>query len=89
MCWKTWARNGRGQPAPYGYALAATMSCHERASPSGRFDACAMSAPIGEDKTGIPPSRIRAKGFGPEVKKRILLKPIALSAGTMPYYSRP
>jgi aspartyl-tRNA(Asn)/glutamyl-tRNA(Gln) amidotransferase subunit A len=71
------------------YALAAyyVIAMSEASSNLARFDGLRYGLrQLGEDKDWHTTfSEIRAKGFGPEVKKRILLGTYALSAG---YYGR-
>ncbi len=70
------------------YALAAyyVIAMSEASSNLARFDGLRYGLRLGEDKDWHTTfSDIRSKGFGPEVKKRILLGTYALSAG---YYGR-
>jgi len=70
------------------YALAAyyVVAMSEATSNLARFDGLRYGTRQGEDKDWHTTfSAIRAKGFGPEVKRRILLGTYALSAG---YYGR-
>lgn len=70
------------------YALAAyyIIAMSEASSNLARFDGLRYGLRIGEDKDWHTTfSDIRSKGFGPEVKRRILLGTYALSAG---YYGR-
>ncbi len=70
------------------YALAAyyVIAMSEASSNLARFDGLRYGLRIGEDKDWHTTfSEIRSKGFGPEVKRRILLGTYALSAG---YYGR-
>lgn len=70
------------------YAIAAyyTIAMSEASSNLARFDGLRYGLRGGEDKDlHTTFSEIRARGFGPEVKRRILLGTYALSAG---YYGR-
>ena len=70
------------------YALAAyyVIAMSEASSNLARFDGLRYGLRVGEDKDWHTTfSEIRAQGFGPEVKRRILLGTYALSAG---YYGR-
>jgi aspartyl-tRNA(Asn)/glutamyl-tRNA(Gln) amidotransferase subunit A len=70
------------------YALAAyyVIAMSEASSNLARFDGLRYGLRIGEDKDWHTTfSEIRSQGFGPEVKRRILLGTYALSAG---YYGR-
>lgn len=70
------------------YALAAyyVVAMSEASSNLARFDGLRYGLREGEDKDWHTTfSAIRAKGFGPEVKRRIMLGTYALSAG---YYGR-
>ena len=70
------------------YALAAyyIIAMSEASSNLARFDGLRYGLRIGEDKDWHTTfSEIRSQGFGPEVKRRILLGTYALSAG---YYGR-
>jgi aspartyl-tRNA(Asn)/glutamyl-tRNA(Gln) amidotransferase subunit A len=70
------------------YALAAyyVVAMSEASSNLARFDGLRYGSRLGEDKDWHSTfSDIRSKGFGPEVKRRILLGTYALSAG---YYGR-
>lgn len=70
------------------YALAAyyIIAMSEASSNLARFDGLRYGLRVGEDKDWHTTfSEIRAQGFGPEVKRRILLGTYALSAG---YYGR-
>jgi len=70
------------------YALPAyyIIAMSEASSNLARFDGLRYGLRIGEDKDWHTTfSEIRAAGFGPEVKRRILLGTYALSAG---YYGR-
>ncbi len=70
------------------YALAAyyVIAMSEASSNLARFDGLRYGLREGEDKDWHTTfSAIRAQGFGPEVKRRILLGTYALSAG---YYGR-
>jgi aspartyl-tRNA(Asn)/glutamyl-tRNA(Gln) amidotransferase subunit A len=70
------------------YALAAyyIIAMSEASSNLARFDGLRYGLRAGEDKDWHTTfSEIRAAGFGPEVKRRILLGTYALSAG---YYGR-
>ena len=70
------------------YALAAyyVIAMSEASSNLARFDGLRYGLREGEDKDWHTTfSSIRAKGFGPEVKRRIILGTYALSAG---YYGR-
>jgi len=70
------------------YALAAyyVIAMSEASSNLARFDGLRYGLREGEDKDWHTTfSAIRAKGFGPEVKRRIILGTYALSAG---YYGR-
>jgi aspartyl-tRNA(Asn)/glutamyl-tRNA(Gln) amidotransferase subunit A len=70
------------------YALAAyyVIAMSEASSNLARFDGLRYGLRIGEDRDWHTTfSEIRASGFGPEVKRRILLGTYALSAG---YYGR-
>jgi aspartyl-tRNA(Asn)/glutamyl-tRNA(Gln) amidotransferase subunit A len=70
------------------YALAAyyVIAMSEASSNLARFDGLRYGLRTGEDKDWHTTfSEIRARGFGPEVKRRILLGTYALSAG---YYGR-
>jgi aspartyl-tRNA(Asn)/glutamyl-tRNA(Gln) amidotransferase subunit A len=70
------------------YALAAyyVIAMSEASSNLARFDGLRYGLRDGEDKDWHTTfSDIRSKGFGPEVKRRILLGTYALSAG---YYGR-
>jgi aspartyl-tRNA(Asn)/glutamyl-tRNA(Gln) amidotransferase subunit A len=70
------------------YALAAyyVIAMSEASSNLARFDGLRYGLRFGEDKDWHTTfSDIRAAGFGPEVKRRILLGTYALSAG---YYGR-
>jgi aspartyl-tRNA(Asn)/glutamyl-tRNA(Gln) amidotransferase subunit A len=70
------------------YALAAyyVIAMSEASSNLARFDGLRYGSRHGEDKDWHTTfSEIRAKGFGPEVKRRIMLGTYALSAG---YYGR-
>ncbi len=70
------------------YALAAyyVIAMSEASSNLARFDGLRYGSRQGEDKDWHTTfSEIRAKGFGPEVKRRIMLGTYALSAG---YYGR-
>jgi aspartyl-tRNA(Asn)/glutamyl-tRNA(Gln) amidotransferase subunit A len=70
------------------YALAAyyVIAMSEASSNLARFDGLRYGSRQGEDKDWHTTfSAIRAQGFGPEVKKRIILGTYALSAG---YYGR-
>jgi aspartyl-tRNA(Asn)/glutamyl-tRNA(Gln) amidotransferase subunit A len=70
------------------YALAAyyVIAMSEASSNLARFDGLRYGLRVGEDKDWHTTfSEIRAEGFGPEVKRRILLGTYALSAG---YYGR-
>jgi aspartyl-tRNA(Asn)/glutamyl-tRNA(Gln) amidotransferase subunit A len=70
------------------YALAAyyVIAMSEASSNLARFDGLRYGSRLGEDKDWHTTfSEIRAKGFGPEVKRRIMLGTYALSAG---YYGR-
>jgi aspartyl-tRNA(Asn)/glutamyl-tRNA(Gln) amidotransferase subunit A len=70
------------------YALAAyyVIAMSEASSNLARFDGLRYGLRVGEDKDWHTTfSDIRSQGFGPEVKRRILLGTYALSAG---YYGR-
>ncbi len=70
------------------YALAAyyVIAMSEASSNLARFDGLRYGLRVSEDKDWHTTfSEIRAQGFGPEVKRRILLGTYALSAG---YYGR-
>ncbi len=70
------------------YALAAyyIIAMSEASSNLARFDGLRYGLRIGEDKDWHTTfSEIRSQGFGPEVKRRVLLGTYALSAG---YYGR-
>lgn len=70
------------------YALAAyyVIAMSEASSNLARFDGLRYGLRVGEDKDWHTTfSEIRSQGFGPEVKRRILLGTYALSAG---YYGR-
>lgn len=70
------------------HALAAyyVIAMSEASSNLARFDGLRYGLRMGEDKDWHTTfSEIRSKGFGPEVKRRILLGTYALSAG---YYGR-
>ncbi len=70
------------------YALSAyyIIAMSEASSNLARFDGLRYGLRIGEDKDWHTTfSEIRSQGFGPEVKRRILLGTYALSAG---YYGR-
>lgn len=70
------------------YALAAyyIIAMSEASSNLARFDGLRYGLRFGEDKDWHTTfSEIRSQGFGPEVKRRILLGTYALSAG---YYGR-
>ena len=70
------------------YALAAyyVVAMSEASSNLARFDGLRYGLRVGEDKDWHTTfSAIRAQGFGPEVKRRVLLGTYALSAG---YYGR-
>jgi aspartyl-tRNA(Asn)/glutamyl-tRNA(Gln) amidotransferase subunit A len=70
------------------YALAAyyVIAMSEASSNLARFDGLRYGLRMGEDRDWHTTfSEIRSKGFGPEVKRRILLGTYALSAG---YYGR-
>jgi aspartyl-tRNA(Asn)/glutamyl-tRNA(Gln) amidotransferase subunit A len=70
------------------YALAAyyVIAMSEASSNLARFDGLRYGMRVGEDKDWHTTfSAIRAQGFGPEVKRRIMLGTYALSAG---YYGR-
>jgi len=70
------------------YALAAyyVIAMSEASSNLARFDGLRYGLRVGEDQDWHTTfSEIRAGGFGPEVKRRILLGTYALSAG---YYGR-
>lgn len=70
------------------YALAAyyIIAMSEASSNLARFDGLRYGLRIGEDKDWHTTfSDIRSQGFGPEVKRRIMLGTYALSAG---YYGR-
>jgi aspartyl-tRNA(Asn)/glutamyl-tRNA(Gln) amidotransferase subunit A len=70
------------------YALAAyyVIAMSEASSNLARFDGLRYGLRVGEDKDWHTTfSNIRSQGFGPEVKRRILLGTYALSAG---YYGR-
>jgi len=70
------------------YALAAyyVIAMSEASSNLARFDGLRYGLRVGEDQDWHTTfSEIRARGFGPEVKRRILLGTYALSAG---YYGR-
>jgi aspartyl-tRNA(Asn)/glutamyl-tRNA(Gln) amidotransferase subunit A len=70
------------------FALAAyyVIAMSEASSNLARFDGLRYGLRVGEDRDWHTTfSEIRSKGFGPEVKRRILLGTYALSAG---YYGR-
>ena len=70
------------------FALAAyyVVAMSEASSNLARFDGLRYGLRVGEDRDWHTTfSEIRSKGFGPEVKRRILLGTYALSAG---YYGR-
>ncbi|MDD1752786.1 MAG: Asp-tRNA(Asn)/Glu-tRNA(Gln) amidotransferase subunit GatA [Methanotrichaceae archaeon] len=70
------------------YALATyyVIAMSEASSNLARFDGLRYGLRVGEDKDWHTTfSEIRSQGFGPEVKRRILLGTYALSAG---YYGR-
>jgi aspartyl-tRNA(Asn)/glutamyl-tRNA(Gln) amidotransferase subunit A len=70
------------------YALAAyyVIAMSEASSNLARFDGLRYGLRVGEDQDWHTTfSEIRSQGFGPEVKRRILLGTYALSAG---YYGR-
>ena len=76
------------QPAPYPLFSAAyyVIAMSEASSNLARFDGLRYGSRQGDDKDWHTTfSAIRAKGFGPEVKRRIMLGTYALSAG---YYGR-
>lgn len=69
--------------APYGIAAYYLVGPAEASANLARFDAMVYSGRIGENRLGQADvmMRSRGRGFGPEVRRRILMGTYALSAG--------
>jgi len=65
------------------YAIASyyIIACSEASSNLARYDGCQFGHRLPADKLGDMVTATRSTGFGPEVKRRIMLGTFALSAG--------